>query len=118
MKGVSRSYRETRTRVSQAGKVGAGDLKQNWSRSNVLCRIAAQQVSDDAGPQRRRSTVVTWTASRLLAAKRLGSRRSRGAESRKAMETVRLIHRRARPMVRSRGAESRKAMETARLGSR
>ncbi len=74
--------------ASGAVKPGAGDLSLNWPRSNELCRILVDQVSGGEGPQCGQSTVVTWTASRPLAAKGFGGRRSRRAESRKAMETT------------------------------
>jgi len=63
------------------------DLSFNLPNPNTLCNLSSQKSNGQHEPNRLASAVVTWMAPRPRPAKQFGSRRSQGAERRKAMET-------------------------------
>ena len=91
---------------------GGPDLNFNSPYPSTLCILFPRNVSGHRKPYRCAMAVVTWTALRPRPAKQFGSRSSRRAERRKAMETccnnIRVIIK----CQGSRRAERRKAMET------
>ena len=76
-----------RSRASDTAAEGVRDLNPNLPDIINLGRFFPRLVRDGNPRKGCRRTVVTWNAFRPLTGQRFRGRRSRGIESRKAMET-------------------------------
>ena len=78
---------DPRSRAVRRQKEPGRDLKENWPTDRHLGRIFTSQGHARRRPQGHGKMVVTWMATKWLTDNHFGSRSSREAESRKAMET-------------------------------